>query len=418
MPGFSPFDSLYLESPGPQIAGWFAFLITQFENGQPTLDFVPGRSAYVGASLHGLESVQAAVDRLEAEHVGGRHVYRGQAARHECQVEGHVRALAEGLSIDAPLLLKLESLLPSFARQLCSPDFPPTVDWSLWLPIGNLDQVGNGLRALWASGDDRLMDWAARACRDMYFRGIMRSLHASLSGVSMLSDLEAVLGGRAQSIHLSISIPQSLAELIALAQHYEFPSCMVDITTRPRVACWFATHRWASGELVTGPGEGVVYRIDTTRLVSLIKEKLLDGRTQSAALADSGVFGHVDLAGLPTEICERVRAQSGGSIFGLDSAVLCAMAFGFGAVDVFTFPHRTTLGSETGLSMPDIRPDDDRMTEVFGEEHRDHRDVLAWSELEPMLARAGVNDAQMAICHAHWMRDMQRIVSAMKANGQ
>jgi hypothetical protein len=68
---------------------------------------------------------------------------------------------------------------------------------------------------------------------------------------------------RATSLDASrlLNIPASLASLISLAQHYEWPSSMVDVTSSPVIATWFATHDWATGEpSASQSSRAVIYR--------------------------------------------------------------------------------------------------------------------------------------------------------------
>ncbi len=412
MPGFCPLDAQYLERPSMILGGWIGWVITDFESGRAALNLVPGESKYVSATVHEFDSLGSAVARLVSEHIDGKYVYRGQTQRYRYRVEGIVNQLGQGLGIEGPLHLDLESLLPSFARRLCESGSSPLIDWSSWLPISKLDPAAAAVRAVTASRDERLLSLVANACKDAFSQSALGSLQSVLAGMSMFDDINALVSGQAQDPRLAANIPGSLAKLISLAQHYGYPTCMVDITTSPRVASWFASHQW-SGELYAPHGNGVIYRFAPGKLVDLIAGKMFDGRADSAQMTELGVFGHVDLFGLDVDLCPRVRAQAGGSLFGLESVVVSLLAFGFGAVELFTFPHEKTSGSESTLEVADIRPEDDALVKIFDDDHREANSILSWSELEPLLKRAGVDRNQLSIYENHWTHYMARVIAAM-----
>lgn len=45
-------------------------------------------------------------------------------------------------------------------------------------------------------------------------------------------------------------------DFLALAQHYELNTNLIDVTSEPEIAAYFATHRWING-IATPVGEGI-----------------------------------------------------------------------------------------------------------------------------------------------------------------
>ena len=360
MPGFCPFDSWYLENPSYRLAGWIAFLITKWEAGQATLNLIPGgKSVYVTAKVHKFDSLRSAVKQLKLEHDDKKYVYRGQTQRYRHRVEGNVKKLAAIPGIRGPLQFEIESLLPSFARQLFKPTASgttPLVDWDNWLPIYKLDHAAAAIRAVIASNNQRLLKLAAAACRDTFRQYLVAG---KISNIGVLGDSGAVMAGQSPNPSLRANVSSPFAKLIALAQHYDYPSCMVDITRSVQVASWFASHLWSSGNVYQSEGNGVIYRFEPRKLVDLIDNGLIGEDVNRSRATALGVFGHVDLYRLNSHFCPRVQGQEGGALFGLESAVVNLLAFGFGSIELFTFPHAQTTGSESGLVVKDIRPESD-----------------------------------------------------------
>lgn len=118
----------------------------------------------------------------------------------------------------------------------------------------------------------------------------------------MLDDIKAVISGQEQNTMLRANVPGSLSKLISLAQHYEYPTCMADITSSAPVAAWFASHQW-SGELHAPDGNGVIYRFEPGKLIDLVANRLFEGRADPAQTTELGIFGHVNLHGLDGDLC-------------------------------------------------------------------------------------------------------------------
>lgn len=104
--------------------------------------------------------------------------------------------------------------------------------------------------------------------------------------------------------HLAFSMRfESLKGPVALLQHYGVPTHALDVTFDPKIALWFATHRFVAtgpqrGRYLPAEGEGVVYAIDAP----------------AAQIADLRKGGHdIPVASL------RGDRQSGALLFGADS---------------------------------------------------------------------------------------------------
>ena len=69
--------------------------------------------------------------------------------------------------------------------------------------------------------------------------------------------------------------PNTLLRLISVAQHYELGSVMVDITNEVDVAVWFATHRFANGDIARGDHDerGVIYRFDKEVIEKFVRPR-------------------------------------------------------------------------------------------------------------------------------------------------
>lgn len=129
--------------------------------------------------------------------------------------------------------------------------------------------------------------------------------------------------------------------LWSLAQHYGVPTAIVDVTSAPGVAAWFATHHWCPPPDVADIGTGVVYRFDAERLEESFNtyernnffEFLLEKR-----LPPFRPF-LTDISDIPEATALRPSRQCGASIAGLDQPTILKHAEDTGAIECFLFQH-------------------------------------------------------------------------------
>lgn len=388
MPEFAPIDRAFLEEPSARLGGFITLLILDFEEGRPALDLRPGYRPYSGETHPPrgarLPSATELLHRLEAEHRSG-YWYRGQLRRRSISHVGRIRrlqdgpfprpsdpieraavqAFAESCRQGAPISFWCESLLPACYRDRVVNN---ELDWRREC-LGRLDSVGGLVRQVVTSGSDELRHAVASAC--------LALLEASERHAS-----------EAPAVARVLNVPDAVAYLISLAQHYEWQSSMVDVTSSIGVALWFATHEWSTGHRVVDPaGRGVIYRFrDVNSLLRQVEGHLSNDLAREV-VARTGTYGCADLSklGVPAE---RARRQSGGAVFGLESLLVGLVLAGL--VDVYEFSLQDdVLTSTVPRNKEELAPSDDPYAPLLLPRADADRSMLNDHELQTFLLGEG-----------------------------
>ena len=363
MPGLPIVDELYFEHPSVRLGGWLAFHLDRSE--LPYMNLTPGESDVVGIPVNKAASLQEVVTGLEQKHKtrpAGTYYYRGQVGRRQLQCPCEIPRLGRSFPHLARPTFKIESFLPSAYRKHINlrPDgTTPIIRWPAWKPESPLAGVGPVARALMQSRDDHL-----RAFVCQYF--LDAANHPEIIGARLLATRGAASNSPpADLVSPGTNVLKSLLTLISWAQHYEFGSIMVDISSSPVVAAWFASHRW-SGEVANDPdGFGVIYRFDYHEIRRFL-DKELDRETPAAPLIRAlGFLGLTDISHLPPTTGKRPSAQCGGSFLGLQNVVLGYLMSIYPGLEIFTFPLQSVTGRETRYSKEDLCPADDVALGIF-----------------------------------------------------
>lgn len=212
------------------MAGWLGMhLIGEFHSGvaappKGAVHFAPPSTAY--------ESLTGLLARLQREHEE-HHWYRGQIATRTCLYEGRVESLTMALPNIDRVRISFDGLIPSAFRSITS-SMPATWDESGIRLRPPLDCLSGALRSILRSPSDALREVALSFLKDAPLLASLPTL--AMSNVTLSKDLP--------EFHPGTNILRSYLQLIALAQHYEHGSSMVDVTRSPDVAAWFASHTW------------------------------------------------------------------------------------------------------------------------------------------------------------------------------
>lgn len=368
MPGFPPIDRLYYENPTLRYGGLMAFFSHLYEQGRPHLNFVPGCSPYAIADINRFDCLSDVLTYLKSTHSIGRY-YRGQSQRYTVTYSGQIEAISK----EVPLTITFESLRPSFFRALGNDP-----DWNTFMYPKPVDTVAPILRNIARCSYDPLRTLAVnflRQCRIMALSNLVASMGGRLGGAGTVSDT---------------NLSHLLVLMISLAQHYEIPSYMIDITHDPEIAIWFASHRW-SGEFISNrEGDGVVYCFSGDKLNESIYKELATEAPASLAIYVASLFGLADLAELPAECGMRPIRQRGGSVFGFENSVIWQFLNSSHVSEIVTFPLQSISGKETRIDKGYICPAEDPVLQVFEPSgHLDHS-ILSSDELKALATQFGL----------------------------
>jgi hypothetical protein len=148
---------------------------------------------------------------------------------------------------------------------------------------------------------------------------------------------------------------------------------MVDITNEVDVAVWFATHRFASGDIAQGDHDerGVIYRFDKEVMEKFVSPAVEVGPRDPGTFpfgslaGPAGLIGITDIADLDSAYGKRPKTQAGGSILGLENSTAYLNGDLRGNIEVFTFPLSTVTGCETSLDKENLCPLDDPSAKIL-----------------------------------------------------
>jgi hypothetical protein len=293
-------DAVYWDWPSAMIGGYFLLQLQKAREstGASRLDLrTPAR---------GVRPLDAVIAELEREHRPG-FWYRGQRMRRDCVYRGHIPRMENTAPGINPIELTLEAIVPSAYRPYTSPR-PAT--WSQFRLAPPLDYFAGPARAIFASQDKELGECLVSALDFM----LIDAMRVSQAGEVRFGYAEHLLAPGS-------TVTPELFDLISIAQHYEYGSIMVDVSTSIDASAWFATRDWESGEVTGSRGgePGVIYRIDALAVARALRNYISGpGATPPPAMEALGVFGLADI-GERFGFLDRPHAQQGGSLLGMGS---------------------------------------------------------------------------------------------------
>ena len=363
--GFPCVDGIYWHRPSPMAGGLLLLELKDARKttGKSQIDLRPPARAK--------QTLAAVMKTLRAEHKDG-FWYRGQRARHTCLYKGSVPQMEVSTPGINPIEVTIDALVPSYFRDITR-ERPAA--WRRFRISPPLDYIAGPARAIFASRDHSLGKSLLDAIDHMLFNAVRI---AQAGEVNLDYEDHMVVPGSTS--------PQPMLDLISIAQHYEYGSVMIDVSTSIDASVWFATRDWKTGEVAgSSDGTGVIYRIDAGRIA-----RALGGHLKGpAAMAPPqmhafGIFGLADIADR-FEFLGRPKAQSGGSLLGMENFVTHFLLGMKKAVEVFPFEHATVKGSEISLTRQDICPPDDRGLSIFRPEQKFSSDPIEAHELQDFL---------------------------------
>jgi hypothetical protein len=386
MAGFPPIDRLYYENPSIRLGGFLAFVLKHFEDGRPAFNLVPGESRYARAYYQRFSSLDEFSPFLRESHDPNKHCYRGQTKRRRVAYRGAIKRLSEAFPELSPLTITFESLIPSLFRSVLLGD---TANWEGCRYPSPLDTIVPAIRAVADSGHEALRRLLADFLMDLRLVAVN----------NLLIRLGADPRGSLPEQFPLTNVSKKLATLVSLSQHYEFGSCMIDITSNPDVAVWFASHSW-SGEPVTLQGQdGVVYRFHADKINKALHKELMAETPAQLAIFATALLGLVDIGCLPEAFGLRPRRQYGGSIMGLENSVAMYIMDVYEAIETFTFPLSTVTGKETALTKEDLAPPDDPVASVFNPQYRHDVTPLTADELARLAKGLGLSQDDAGVLY-------------------
>lgn len=382
MAGFPPVDQLYYEHPSLRLGGFLAYALEHYESGLPQFNLIPGESRYAQVRHQRFASLTELSGFLRASHQD-RHYYRGQTTRRRVTYSGRVEKLVEAFPALDPLSITFESLVPTLFRSQIAAG---TGHWERYRYPTPLDTLTAAVRAIARSDHEEMRNLLAEFLMELRFVAVGNLL------VQMGFDPR---GGRPQRVPLS-NLGTTFAKLVSLSQHYEFASCMIDITSNPDVAVWFATHSW-SGEPVVGDREAVVYRFDADAVNAALQKELLAETPAQLAIYSTGFIGLVDIGHLSPAFGLRPQRQFGGSILGLENSSALYVMDVHCAIEVFTFPVASGPRTQVFQSKEELAPTGDPLLKVFDPAFRDNTVSLTAIELASIAREIGLSgeDAEL-----------------------
>jgi hypothetical protein len=381
MSGFPLADSAYYEMPGSIMAGWLALQLTgELQSRTPNLS--RGSIHFAPPSTE-CASLTSLVERLRREHET-HYWYRGQIATRTCLYEGRIESLAQAFPNLEHVRISFDGLIPSAFRSVTSSK-PASWNESGIRLRPALDHFSGALRSILRSRSDALKEVALSFFREAPLVALLPLL--AMGSVKLSKNLP--------EFHPGTNVLRSYLRLIALAQHYEHGSAMVDVTRSPDVAAWFASHRWNDGQPTrTMDGVGLIYRFNRHALERMISDRLLWAENGPPGIQGLGLFGIVDISSFGRDIAARPSAQLGGSVLGLENSAMYFLMGAYSVGEVFTFPHASVTGAEVSLSRADLCPVDDPAIHILRKDGEDQA-IIAPEELGALLSTAGMSRSEV-----------------------
>jgi hypothetical protein len=384
--GYPPVDKLYYESPSLRIAGFIASVLEKA--GSNKFNVVPGKSTLCRISPKHFDSLRELAQYLRGNHQESMY-YRGQTKRYETTYNGRIDTLAQAFPKLVSLEVTFESMIPSLFRPLTKYHNP---DWDSYTYPKLLDQIAPAVRAVFNCSYDPI-----RGLLSKYFKELVNE------PAFLTRALLARLGFAKVPLPATLTAPmtnisKTLLQLISISQHYEYGSTMVDITQNVDVAVWLASHHW-SGDKVGSEAEGVgaIYRFNSANINACLTKELENETRASLAISASGLLGVADISDLDKEFGLRPKAQSGGSILGMENSIVYMLLDVYEAMEVFTFPWSSVTGAETPIDKADLCPSGDPLTNVFSPRYMDSKEPISNEELTGFLSEEGFSSDEKGI---------------------
>lgn len=381
MSGFPKADIAFYENIGPIVGGLLAFQVEEKLNPKlPT-----GQTADLNFSppVTDFNSLESALACLKAEH-NENYVYRGQIKARKCSYTGRIPGLCQVFPHLGLVQFSFDGLIPSAFRSITS-STPANWNGVKLSATKPLDFLSSAARAFLSSSRKELREIAISFFRDLEIFRIIKVSGQTGARISQTSPL----------FYPGTNILSSHLQFIAIAQHYEHSSSMIDVTKSPEIAAWFASHRWSNGNPTNNAeGNGSIYRFNISTLKKAFDDRFLWGENVSPSLQSSGSFGVVDISTIDSQYAARPFAQQGASIFGLENSAVHVIMSYCKALEVFTFPHSSVSGRETGFSRSDLCPVDDPARDILKtSQHSDEK--IDDQELTKLLMSAGMANAEV-----------------------
>jgi hypothetical protein len=364
MPGFPPIDRFYYERPSLRLAGYLALCVSVFERDLPTFDLRPNERPYSRLKPRHFDSFKDLQQQLLSSHLE-HHYYRGQNRRYSTQYSGEVASLKELDPRYSPLVVKFEALIPSLMRSVVSNG---QADWDQYDYPTIIDALSPAIRAIALRGDKTLKNLLRKFFDELGHIAMERSLLSN--GILMAPHPNRIS---------STNIWRRFAELTAISQHYELHSGMVDITTDPEVALWFASHKWDGTPVRFEEPSVVVYRFDSQSLTHAFQKEFFQQTPARLDIQRAGMFGVVRSADFEFEIL-RLNRQKGGAVMGLENSLSWYIIDTYSSVDIFTSPPPEN--QKSGLTLDHLAPRADPLIELFAPELASDRRPIESEELE------------------------------------
>ncbi|MBS0522989.1 MAG: hypothetical protein JSS04_05065 [Proteobacteria bacterium] len=364
--GFPIIDGIYWDWPSPGIGA--AFLM-ELKASRQLHDFTvidlrpPARPA---------RPIRDVISELEAEHRDG-YWYRGQTRRHECQYRGTVPRMENTAPGINPIHVLLDAVVPSTFRAYTR---AKPAQWDQFHLAPPLDYIAGPCRAIFASRDRPLGELLLSAIDFM----LIDAIRLGQTGKARITLAAHMLAPGS-------TVAKEVLDLISIAQHYEYGSLMVDVSTSIDASVWFATREWKTGKMVGGRdgSPGVIYRVDAKKIEGILDRHISGpGAMAPPASQAMGIFGLADIRHRFTFL-DRPRSQHGGSLLGMENVVTHFLMHINEAIEAFPFDHSSVTGSETTYSRDTICPPSDRGVEIFRPERQYSADPLLVSELADFL---------------------------------
>lgn len=211
-----------------------------------------------------------------------------------------------------------------------------------------------------------------------------------------------------------INIPDNLLKLISIAQHYEYPTAMVDLSSSLDVGTWFATNSWTDGKPLK-TGTGIIYRFDREAILKSIRNELsspflLNIRKMEA----SAIFGIADIKHLDPEFGLRPQRLHGASIFGLENTLIYLLlhysfstksdgndqiSFEKSGFSAHTFPISLNIQDNIRLLKTDLAPECDPAIDVFSTAHLVNNSSIDKNEIRSFMLEENASNQEIKDVH-------------------
>jgi len=188
------------------------------------------------------------------------------------------------------------------------------------------------------------------------------------------------------------AVPRWYAECVALMQHYEYGTCMTDVTKDPEVAGFFASYRAQRKP----DSMSVIYRFNLPKYSSymnskefLSRNKLVRETLNGDRYVVANPFGIVDIAEIPDLPVKRPRVQRAGAMYGSEPCLVHVWLQRAMAIEAHFFPSNTCpedmcdleehfLGNEPEIPYVEEwcdRPDDEELLILLKDIYRDGKEL-------------------------------------------